>query len=462
MRPIYESLALAAMMLRVSVDLKALVTDGENSSEFPIPAEVLDNLRVELIAPNVSGARNLIETGECTASGNTLSGELQTGDWIEGATYRLQAVATFGTQTQVIYALDITVPRYDELASEPQVHEGIAYVVITYGDGAGTPFDPSEMQAEIDELELNVASRADGGVYSKDGDGNAHITKPLSVSGSVQEGNSYGEVVELNVVVLTPEQKEAVEAETGTTYDYCDTNDAIEDGENVTIYADEECTQKVGSTAKTEYSETPIEGDFFNLQNGESISAGTYYARLEMGTMGINSHAEGNMTTASGISSHAEGNMTTAGNDYSHAEGSSTIASGVSSHAEGDNTTAGNDYSHAEGSSTTASGVSSHAEGDNTTAGGTNSHAEGVFTTASGDNSHAEGYKTIALQENQHVCGRFNVEDTNGDYALIVGNGTADNARSNAFAIDWNGNLVLFNAGTPVVLTPAKLATLIA
>ena len=31
-----------------------------------------------------------------------------------------------------------------------------------------------------------------------------------------------------------------------------------------------------------------------------------------------------------------------------------------------------------------------------------------------------------------------------------------------AFAIDWNGNLVLFNAGTPVVLTPAKLAALIA
>ena len=60
------------------------------------------------------------------------------------------------------------------------------------------------------------------------------------------------------------------------------------------------------------------------------------------------------------------------------------------------------------------------------------------------------------------VVGKCNVVDTNGDYALIVGNGTDDEHRSNAFAIDWNGNLVLFNAGTPVVLTPAKLAQLIA
>lgn len=77
-------------------------------------------------------------------------------------------------------------------------------------------------------------------------------------------------------------------------------------------------------------------------------------------------------------------------------------------------------------------------------------------------NAAAQGTGTIARTTAQMVVGKYNVEDTNGDYALIVGNGTDDNARSNAFAIDWSGNLVLFDNGTPVVLTPSKLATLIA
>ena len=31
--------------------------------------------------------------------------------------------------------------------------------------------------------------------------------------------------------------------------------------------------------------------------------------------------------------------------------------------------------------------------------------------------------------------------DNNNDYAVIVGNGTADNARSNILTLDWSGNL---------------------
>jgi hypothetical protein len=40
---------------------------------------------------------------------------------------------------------------------------------------------------------------------------------------------------------------------------------------------------------------------------------------------------------------------------------------------------------------------------------------------------------------NQHVQGRYNVVDSEGKYAHIVGNGTSAN-RSNAHTIDWNGN----------------------
>ena len=143
-------------------------------------------------------------------------------------------------------------------------------------------------------------------------------------------------------------------------------------------------------------------------------------------TIGNYSFAEGNNTTASGSSSHAEGHLTTASGLSSHAEGHYTTASGNWSHAEGQNTTASKDYAHAEGSGTTASGY--------------DSHAEGFRTAASGDDSHAEGQSTKASSEDQHAQGKYNIEDSTGTYADIIGNGTSDTARSNAATVDWNGN----------------------
>lgn len=71
---------------------------------------------------------------------------------------------------------------------------------------------------------------------------------------------------------------------------------------------------------------------------------------------------------------------------------------------------------------------------------GQNAFAEGNSTIASGEASHAEGQYTKASSNGQHVQGKYNIEDSNSKYAHIVGNGTADNARSNAHTIDWNGN----------------------
>lgn len=109
-------------------------------------------------------------------------------------------------------------------------------------------------------------------------------------------------------------------------------------------------------------------------------------------------------------------------------------------------------FSHAEGSSTTASGIRSHAEGDSTTASAYCSHAEGNCTTASGENSHAEGASTIASSQNQHVQGKYNIEDLNGTYAHIVGNGE-EGKNSNAHTLDWQGNAwysgKLSQEGTP-------------
>lgn len=54
--------------------------------------------------------------------------------------------------------------------------------------------------------------------------------------------------------------------------------------------------------------------------------------------------------------------------------------------------------------------------------------------------TNTEGVGTIAYSPEQHVQGRYNVVDTNGEYAHIVGNGTGVDSRSNAHTVDWAGN----------------------
>ena len=151
-------------------------------------------------------------------------------------------------------------------------------------------------------------------------------------------------------------------------------------------------------------------------------------------------HAEGWGTEAAGESSHAEGNSTKATGMEAHAEGALTQASGNRAHAEGHHTSALGEHSHAEGLFTSAKATNSHAEGVYTTATGDHSHAEGLSAKATGHTAHAEGNNTEAAGTNQHVQGKYNVVDTEGKYAHIVGNGTDDEHRSNAHTVDWNGN----------------------
>lgn len=100
------------------------------------------------------------------------------------------------------------------------------------------------------------------------------------------------------------------------------------------------------------------------------------------------------------------------------------------------NTTVG-EFSTAEGYNVTASGNGSHAEGQNTTASEDCSHAEGRNTTASGMCSHAGGTGTKALHENEVAYGKYN--ESKDDTVFSVGDGTADDARHNAFEITKTG-----------------------
>ena len=160
------------------------------------------------------------------------------------------------------------------------------------------------------------------------------------------------------------------------------------------------------------------------------------------------------------IPSHSNPNV--ASGDFSMAVGQRTTASGLGAVAMGSATTASGNGSFAMGVQsgstgqyvqTVASGNQSVAMGIGVTASGNSSQAFGQRTVANAVMSSAFGNYTISTGRACFVTGQYNVEDTNAvdtshgsgarKYIAIIGNGTADNARSNALTVDWDGNLVV-------------------
>lgn len=195
-----------------------------------------------------------------------------------------------------------------------------------------------------------------------------------------------------------------------------------------------------------------------------------------------------------------QGNETKASEECSHAEGNGTIASGSSSHAEGYHAKASGDYSHAEGEYTKASGYCSHAGGYETVAKNAKQTVCGAYNKYNGDNysykqttsalytqstnqySAADSfefdsengvftlinpatyayntipigkyvidngtmYKILSIESTSSTRRKYNTQKFSsvliasiiGKYIRIVGNGTSNTARSNAYTLDWNG-----------------------
>jgi hypothetical protein len=123
------------------------------------------------------------------------------------------------------------------------------------------------------------------------------------------------------------------------------------------------------------------------------------------------------------------------------------------------------------GYGTTASGVVSTAMGQSTTASGYSSTAMGYGTTASGAFSTAMGFDTTASDFGSTVIGQFNSSGstvTNSataydadNTAFVIGNGTASNAKSDAFKVMFNGDATVSNdltvSGDVVVSSDARL-----
>ncbi|WP_156168883.1 hypothetical protein [Kordia jejudonensis] len=98
-------------------------------------------------------------------------------------------------------------------------------------------------------------------------------------------------------------------------------------------------------------------------------------------------------------------------------------------------------YSFAAGRNTRASGVG-------TTAFGKDTQALISYATALGDGTIASGYASLVVgvgtksnNSSQFVNGTFNKEDSSA--SLIVGNGTSDTERQNAFVVKTNGSIIV-------------------
>lgn len=268
-------------------------------------------------------------------------------------------------------------------------------------------------------------------------------------------------------------------------------------------HAEGRCTAAVGSDSHAEgyhcYAEdsyahaegrdTKASGSASHAEGSDTAASGDYSHAEGYGTaaIGNHSHASGYNTTAFGERSHAEGySYSTAASklsaanielkavssrpsteeaeylaklrstwenarDYSYGYGFS-LAYGDNSHVEGESCYAEGECAHAEGLYTCAIGDYSHAEGYWTNAKGTYAHAEGSNTKATGDSAHAAGYYTEAGAY-QYVIGKFNATKTGGYFngttgsAFIIGNGSSSTSTlSNAFRVQYDGNVYTYNA----------------
>ena len=193
-------------------------------------------------------------------------------------------------------------------------------------------------------------------------------------------------------------------------------------------------------------------------------------------------HTEGYGNTNQGNQSHVEGssNQLYDASEVAHVEGYNNIVRSNTAHIEGRNNyiyksvtaegaeeptisrTSGS-TNHIEGWSNrivetadAANCVGNHIEGYNNKIENTYAaynHIEGEGNEAINSRNHVEGYNNISSGgagahvegmgcrtrgNTQHVQGKYNVEDWNGDYAHIIGNGT-ENSRSNAQTVTWTG-----------------------
>ena len=108
---------------------------------------------------------------------------------------------------------------------------------------------------------------------------------------------------------------------------------------------------------------------------------------------------------------------------------------------KGNGATVREDYKSVSlGGYNTSIGQVSFASGSDNNVSGNYATAQGYNCYVSGGYASAAGRYLLVSSIDQRVEGRFNVEDTQNQYAYILGNGQSTSSRNNAYTVDWNGN----------------------
>jgi hypothetical protein len=213
----------------------------------------------------------------------------------------------------------------------------------------------------------------------------------------------------------------------------------------------------------------------------EDSGATVYAAGLNLGGTAITSTAaeinllDGVTTVGSGILSSATESSNTGvrlstSNASNHGDiGSNAVDLSYSASSSSSYGATG-DYSTAMGYGSTASGIRSFAGGLYTVASGGSSFAFHSGTTASGTNSTALGRVTVASDYASTVIGQYNSSGSSATSAssfstsapaFVIGNGTASNAKSDAFKVMFNGDATVSNdltvSGDVVISSDARL-----
>lgn len=254
-----------------------------------------------------------------------------------------------------------------------------------------------------------------------------------------------------------------------------------------------------GRYSHSEGHETITKGAYSHSEGYRSVTNGdhSHAEGRETKANGGSSHSEGYMSIAQGAFSHAEGRYTSANGDSSHAEGYKTATDNLYAHAEGDETVALEIASHAEGGYTTAEGLFAHAQNLGTVAkqsgtavgeyNETKNYSKKLvlhtFTNTEASLSELTlypnlpvpstprffyngvevssyiSYSTVSVDGGVTRLQRVDITKSStlrfaeGDelsvlqgpvydkFAFSVGNGTSDTARSNAFSVDWDGEM---------------------
>ena len=296
-------------------------------------------------------------------------------------------------------------------------------------------------------------------MVDKEGNPYLYVSDLRDTSGSASITDSYiGDGSTKRFALSTPSAEVAnivVKVDSAVSSDYTYTT---EDG--AAIVFNEAAVPASGKTIEISYTTTAV--------TAKAYTFGLRDANYNIGAMSV---AEGNRNSAAGFASHAEGMYGEAMSSAAHAEGIMTQALGPAAHSEGSGTVATMRADHAEGKDTKAQGgiwtpdawgeigtqdeiyAPAHAEGHYTESVGPGSHAEGIHSKVDGDAAHAGGYRSEAdgaatfahgvrvkaVGTGQAVFGRRNVEDTEGKYAFIIGNGEGlEGETSNALAVCWH------------------------